>query len=607
MDKDPYERLEPLLPESDELGIDGYETIAPLGEGGFGRVFRAHQAAFARDVAIKVLAASGMKDETVRRFERECRAIGTLSGHPNIVTIYDSGISRWGRPYIVMDYMAGGSFGDLLTSGETVAPQSAVETIIKIAGAVETAHRSGILHRDIKPENILLSSYGEPKLADFGVASIPGGYQTHTGAITASLAHAAPEVLEGQRATRAVDVYALGSTLFALIDGRPAFGPTDDGGLQSLIARTLTQPVPDLRPKAVPDEVCQVIERAMAKDPGARYDSVEELAVALQRAQSARGWVVTDMPVEQTTIVAYPSEPALPAESPTQIRDRRELTPPQPMAAPKRVVWRSPIFAAAVVLLLAVSSGSVIALRAQNRTQPLPALSPQGEATDLAAEGDEATDPEPKADRGRRSGPRRSDRSTKDDLSNRKASARSGGNLSFAGSSGGSYSAPPTGGAGGGSYQPPSSGGSSGGGTGGGSGGATSGAGGGGGNSQPKPPPQPVGSAKPTDLAFWYHWNDDGSYFFTTDFQASQAALADYRYRTKLGEVWSSSRTGDDLAALCLTPDRCEGYVAETPPKEGSYLTLYWHGGGEHGRFFSTDPSATYRGQPLSRYGYIRP
>jgi len=601
MDKNPYERLDKLLPESDELGIDGYETLAPIGEGGFGRVFRARQAALARDVAVKVLAASGMKDETVRRFERECRAIGTLSGHPNIVMIYDSGISRWGRPYIVMDFMSGGSFGDRLARSESVDPMSAVDAVVKIAGAVETAHRAGILHRDIKPENILLSAYGEPKLADFGVASIPGGYQTHTGAITASLAHAAPEVLEGQKATRAVDVYALGSTLFALIDGRPAFSPTDDGGLQSLIARTLTQPVPDLRTKGVPAQVCEVIERAMEKDPSHRYGSVEELATALQEAQRTAGWSITEIPVERSSIVAYPSQPAVPAETSTRIRDRRELTPPQPVAPPKRVVWRSPIFAAAIVLILAISTGTLIALKTRDRAIPTPALSPQGEPADLAQEADDAPSAEPKA-RSRRP---QADRGKP---GARKRPARSGGTLSFAGSSGGSYTGAPPGGGGGGSYSPPSTGGGSsdGGGATGGSGGGT-GSGSGGGSSQPKPSPQPVGSAKPTDRTLWYHWSDDGSYLFTTDFEASQNALGHYDNRKPLGEVWSSSATGDDLKALCLTPDRCEGYLAEGPPKEGSYLALYWHGGGEHGRFFSTNRSATYRGQPLSLYGYIRP
>lgn len=597
MEKDPYERLESLLPETDELGIDGYETIAPIGEGGFGRVFRARQATFARDVAIKVLAASGMKDETVRRFERECRAIGTLSGHPNIVTIYDSGISRWGRPYIVMDHMSGGSFGDRLARSETIEHQSAVEAIVKIAGAVETAHRSGILHRDIKPENILLSAYGEPKLADFGVASIPGGYQTHTGAITASLAHAAPEVLEGQKATRAVDVYALGSTLFALIDGRPAFSPTDDGGLQSLIARTLTQPVPDLREKGVPGGVCTVIETAMAKDPTTRFDSVEDFATALQRAQSAAGWSVTEIPLEHTAVVAYPPEPAVGAESRTQIRNRRELTPPQPIAAPKRVIWRSPVFAAAIVLVLAISSGSVIALKARDRANtPTPAVSPQGEVPDDLAVAEDV-DPEP--DREPRD--RRRPEAGRDKRSPKKRAARTGGNMSFAGS-GGSY-AVPSGSGGGGSYSPTTSGE---GGSGGGSTGGTTG-GGGGGNSQPKPPPKPVGSAKPTDRALWHLWNDDGSYLFTTDFEAAQDSAGRWDNRANLGELWSSSVIGDDLTALCLTPDRCEGYVAEQPPKEGNYLALYWHGGGEYGRFFSTNPSATYRGQSLSLYGYIRP
>ena len=621
MERDPYERLEHLLPETDELGIDGYETIGPIGEGGFGRVFRARQLAFAREVAIKVLAASGMKDDTVRRFERECKAVGTLSGHPHIVTIYDSGISRWGRPYIVMDHMSGGSFADVVNASGPVDAHAALDAIIKICGAVETAHRAGIVHRDIKPENILLSAYGEPKLADFGVASIPGGYQTHTGAITASLAHAAPEVLEAQKATRAVDVYALGSTLFALIDGRPAFSPTDDGGLQSLIARTLTQPVPDLRTKGIASEICEVIETAMAKAPGDRYDSAEALGAALQAAQVAIGATVTDMSLERTELVVYPAEPAVGAESQTQLRDRRELTPPQAVGVPKRVVWRSPVFAAAVVLALAAGSANVIALRARDRDRPAPASAPQGQATELVGEVEEIDEKidekiDPPARKQRPDEPRR-----RKALKRRK-SPRSGGNLVIASGGGGNYPSSISGGGGGGaggSYTPPSSGGSTGstgpaggGSTGGGSGaGAPGGGGSGGGGSQtepqPEPEPEPVGSERIADITFYYHWNPDGSYLFTASLDEHQAASRRYESFVKVGRVWSSARPGDGLTQLCPRSGECYGYVAQRPPKSGTYLALYYHPGGENGRFFSTDRSATYKGQALSLYGYIRP
>jgi tRNA A-37 threonylcarbamoyl transferase component Bud32 len=608
MEPDPYERLEHLLPESDELGIDGYETIEPIGEGGFGRVFKARQLAFGRDVAVKVLAASGMKDETIRRFERECRAIGTLSGHPHIVTIYDSGISRWGRPYIVMDHMSGGSYADVVNGSDPISADTVVDAIIKICGAVETAHRAGILHRDIKPENILLSAYGEPKLADFGVASIPGGYQTHTGAITASLAHAAPEVLEGEKATRAVDVYALGSTLFALIDGRPAFSPTEEGGLQSLIARTLTQPVPDLRVKGVAPEVCDIIETAMAKAPEDRYDSAEALGGALQAAQLAMGSTITEMPLERAALVVYPAEPAVGAESRTQLRERRELTPPQAVSAPKRVMWRSPLFAAAVVLALAVSSGSVIALRARGTQRPAPATAPQGETTDLVTEAEDEDEVE--------APDRRRDKPRQRKTSKKKKGATNGGNLAFASGSGGSYASSisgggSTGGAGD-SYTPPSSGGSAGStnaGTGsGGTGGGGSGSGSGGGGGQPQPEPEPLGSERIADITFYYHWSEDGSYFFTANYEESQSALRRYDRRAAVGRVWSTSKPGDGLTPLCPRPsDPCYGHVAKEAPKSGTYVGLYYHPGGEHGRFFSTNRSATYNGQPLSLYGYIRP
>ncbi len=251
---------------------------------------------------------------------------------------------------------------------------------------------------------------------------------------------------------------------------------------------------------------------------------------------------------------------------------------------------------------MAVAGATVIALKAHERAQPSPAVSPQGEPGEVVAE----PDPRDGGSEARR-GDRRPRSDTRKKGPKKKSTTRSGGTLSFAGSSGGGYSGPvSTGGGGGGSYSPPVSGSGGGGGTSGDSGGGSGGGGDGGGGQSP-PPPQPEGSAKPADLAFWYHWSDDGSYFFTTDFESSQQALGYYDNRAKLGEVWSRSAIGDDLTALCLTPDRCEGYVAERPPKEGDYKALYWHGGGEQGRFFSTDPSATYRGQSLSLYGYIRP
>lgn len=596
MDDNPYERAEPFLPPIDELGLDGYDLEGVLGEGGFGRVYRARQSAFDRDVAIKVLAASGFREETARRFERECRAVGALSGHPNIVTIYDSGITRSGRPYIVMDHMAGGSLGDLLERGTPLAWSDAVDIIIKIAGAVETAHRSGILHRDIKPENVLLSAFKEPKLADFGVASIPGGYQTHTGAITASLSHAAPEVLEGHKATRAVDIYALGSTLFALIAGSAAFENEEGAGLQSLIAKTLTQPVPDLRAKGVPDEICAVIETAMAKDPAERFASADQFGAALQAAQATASIPITEMPIPPaaSSIITYATDLADPTEGArTSIRERRELTPPSPPPRRRRVVWRSPVTAGVIALLLLASSTGVVALRDRRGDTATPAAAPSGSAQAedaIASEEPSASD---------REIPTRSERGGKQHRKNTnggQGGASYGGSYGFGGGSGSSGGS----GGGSGSYAPPSSGqpGPSGGGT-----GAGGGSGGGTNEPAPKPPPPPPPNEQPATVAFYHYSNDDGTYLFTANQALADDQRSRYRYHQVIAAVWAKPGTG--LIQLCPHPDRCEAYVSGNPPKKGSYKTLYVYEGA-HGRFFTTDPSSIPSGSNGVVYGYAR-
>lgn len=594
----PYDRLRDLLPSDEEPGIEGYEVLAPLGEGGFGRVYLARQPAFDRDVAIKLIAATGIKEDIARRFERECRAVGALSGHPNIVTLYDCGVTRWGRPYIVMEHMAGGSLAQKLNDAGPMEWAEAVDKTIKIASALETAHRAGILHRDIKPENLLLSSYGEPKLADFGVASIPGGYQTHTGAVTASLAHAAPEVLEGGRATRAVDVYSLGSTLFTLVSRRPAFAGEEDSGLQALIARTLTQPVPDLRNEGLPSDLCDVIERAMAKDPTERFTSVYEMALALRDVQAAAGAAPTEIAVAEASAVVYATDTStgLDDRSATRVRSRRELTPPTIGSPSRSFKWRTPVAAAAVALLLTAGTGGAIVMNARRTTPPEAAAAPTGVA--------EVTDAEPSASgadqSATRSAPRRERRPA---VGGKKARVRDGGNLALGGPSGGGYN---VGGYGTGAAEDdgagaPSSGGS-----------APSGDGrsaGDSGESRPEPKPEepPLGHETRATIVLYHHWSDSGEYFFTANREESEDALLIYDHRHSEGYVWATSRPGDGLIPICYSNERgCYGFASEERPTSGQYRTLYWYPGARYGHYYSTDPNETYRGEPLSVFGYIR-
>ena len=254
------------------VAIGGYEDLSEVGRGAFGVVFRARQPEFGRFVAIKVL--TGVRDAAARRrFDRERRSVGSLSGHPNIVTVHASGFTADESPYLVMEYLGRGSLADGLAQGP-MPWREAIDIGVKLASALQRAHDTGLLHRDIKPENVLLSEGGEPKLADFGIAVLQGA--TETGSRFTPV-HAAPELLAGGGATATADVYSLASTIYTLIAGHAPFLRSTDDSIVSVMARITNDPVPDLRPSGVPDPVCTVLEHAMAKDPAQRATSAAEL------------------------------------------------------------------------------------------------------------------------------------------------------------------------------------------------------------------------------------------------------------------------------------------------------------------------------------------
>jgi len=281
----------PATPEAPvlDLGIVGLTDPAEIGVGGFATVYKADQPAFRRTVAVKVIAALNLDDAAKERFERECQAMGSLSEHPNIVSVYDAGFTNTGRPYMIMAHLPGGSLQDRIDDKGTVSWQDATLIGIHLAGALETAHRAEVIHRDIKPANVLMSAYGDAQLTDFGIARISGGHETRSGVITASMAHAPPEVLDGQRPAIGSDVYSLGSTIFELMFGTPAFQEDGDESMVPMLRRILTAAPPDLRAHGVPDEVCAVIEKSMAKDPGDRQESALQFGRQLQAARRAAG------------------------------------------------------------------------------------------------------------------------------------------------------------------------------------------------------------------------------------------------------------------------------------------------------------------------------
>jgi serine/threonine protein kinase len=161
-----------------ELSAAGFASADEIGRGGFGIVFRCHQTALDRIVAVKVLTAELDEDRT--RFLREQRAMGSLTGHPNIVGVLQVGETTSGYPYLVMQYHRRGSLHERIRRLGRLPLEEVLRVGVKMAGALETAHRQEILHRDVKPANILMTNYGEPALSDFGIAHIAGGFKTAT-------------------------------------------------------------------------------------------------------------------------------------------------------------------------------------------------------------------------------------------------------------------------------------------------------------------------------------------------------------------------------------------------------------------------------------------
>jgi serine/threonine-protein kinase PknK len=284
------------------LGIAGYDELIEVGRGGFGVVYRAVQPDLARVVAIKVLTSSSLDERARHRFDRERRVLGMLGAHPHIISVFQSGYSDERRPYIVMEYMPGGSLADRVETLGAVSWPEVLDIGVKVAGALHNAHLAGVLHRDLKPDNILVSAFGEPVLADFGIAAVTGANTSRTGNLMASVAYAAPEVLEGKRTTAAADVYSFGATLFSLLAAHAPFWRATDESVIPVVTRILTENPPDLRVRGVPPAVCEVVERALAKEPEHRFASAEELGRALQSVQSAHGLAPTPLVFSLTAL-----------------------------------------------------------------------------------------------------------------------------------------------------------------------------------------------------------------------------------------------------------------------------------------------------------------
>ena len=202
----------------------GNEGVDSIDQGGFATVSGARASRFDRTVALEVLRSDTLNDRQLRRFRAECLATGRLSSHPNIVTVYDAGTTLGHRPWLAMEYCSGGSLANKVATQGPLPVADVISIGARLCSALQAAHEAGILHRDVKPQNVLLTSYGEPALAAFGIASvvIEGGTVPGTAAYTA--VHAPPEIPEGEVAAPAARSQSSRSTPPALPPGAPQPG-----------------------------------------------------------------------------------------------------------------------------------------------------------------------------------------------------------------------------------------------------------------------------------------------------------------------------------------------------------------------------------------------
>lgn len=290
--------------------IDGFDELQPIGRGGFSYVFSARQRDFNRRVALKVLT-FGLADERERRsFERECRAMGLVSQHPHIVTVFNAAFTTTKQPCIVMELYSGGTLGDRLKREGSLPVAFVLDVGVKIAGALQTAHDRGLLHRDIKPQNLFISEFGEPALGDFGISTLDDE-RTISGGGGLTVHYAPPEVLEGAPTTPISDVYSFAATLYTLLEGSRPFAPAD-GARQSvgeLARRIMLEEPPRVRRPDVPRSLSDVLVRAMSKRPGERPVSAADLGRELQRVQGELGLSVTPLPLATTQPVHHTPPP----------------------------------------------------------------------------------------------------------------------------------------------------------------------------------------------------------------------------------------------------------------------------------------------------------
>ena len=364
---------------------EGYEDLVRIDQGGFAIVYRARDTRFDRTVALKVLRSDSLNDRQLRRFRAECLATGRVSSHPNIVTVYDAGTTRGRRPWLAMEYCSGGSLARKVATRGPLPVAEVVSIGARLCSALSAAHEAGILHRDVKPANVLLTLYGEPALADFGIASVVIEDDTITETAAYTVVHAAPEILEGKAGTAASDIYSLGSTLYTLLAGQAPFAKEASTGLAPLVTRILRNDLPAIERSGVPPELERLLRRSMGADPRNRPASAAELGAILADLGQRLAPQASDERAQQVTHRRdiRGSEPPVQAAGPAPLVAAPASAAPVAAEPPMITRRRLLIFGGALVVLLAAFTAWGLGHRG-SETDPLPPITVAANAAPAA-------------------------------------------------------------------------------------------------------------------------------------------------------------------------------------------------------------------------------
>ena len=261
--------------------VSHYRIIEKIGAGGMGEVYLAEDTELNRKVALKFLPLHLCQDADCRaRFKREAQAAAKLD-HPNIVSVFEVGEFQ-GRPFFSMQHVEGQTLKEVLT-GKALSLDRILEIGIQVCEGLNAAHDKGITHRDIKPSNILIDSHGRARIVDFGLASVIGSdHLTKTGSTLGTIGYMSPEQVRGENVDHRTDLFSFGVVLYEMITGHAPFKADSEAATLLAISNTKPELLARFR-REVPSEIQIIVDKALDKNVGTRYQHADDLATDLKR------------------------------------------------------------------------------------------------------------------------------------------------------------------------------------------------------------------------------------------------------------------------------------------------------------------------------------